>query len=433
MLRRILNSEYRANSGLAYPADWLVDSLAGARTYSGKRVTVQNVLGVSAVYAAVSYIAGAVSQCPLKVYKTLPDDQVEAATSHRAWRMLHDKPNPVTPASHHWSTTVAQILLWGNSFQLKERGPEGLVESLWLLDPTKIMVEWNPATRVKRYQYTTDSGQRITYSEDEILHLYDLSIDGVVGCSPVGYCRQMLATAMARDEFEGSFYQRGAVMSGVIEHPKILGEEGLKNLKTSFNTIYGGSAKAFQTGVLEEGATFKSMGMPLEELQFIEAQQSTRTDVAVMFKIPPSYLGGSSGDSLTYATVEGNQVQFASHAVAAPANAIAQGVSADPSIFPFGAWYAEFVLEGLMRGDHGSRASFYKTMSDIKAITVNEIRARENLPAVPWGDDPPVPPHLPTAEAIAEAGDAPPGAPPVLPPVGNGKPANGKVPPIAAR
>jgi hypothetical protein len=106
----------------------------------------------------------------------------------------------------------------------------------------------------------------------------------------------------------------------------------------------------------------------------------------VLLKIPPAYLGGTTGDSLTYATVESNQIQFTQNAIAPLTNAIAKSVSSDPSIFPFQSWYAEHVLEGLMRADAKSRAEFYKLLDEVDAITPNEIRSKENMPPLPDGD-----------------------------------------------
>lgn len=48
----------------------------------------------------------------------------------------------------------------------------------------------------------------------------------------------------------------------------------------------------------------------------------------------------------------------------------------------------EFNLEGLLRSDSVGRSQFYQTMSQIGAMTINEIRAKENLPPVAGGDVP---------------------------------------------
>jgi phage portal protein BeeE len=69
----------------------------------------------------VSIISEAVGMLPFKVYRSLGDDEVVVASDHRAWRMLHDQPNPAMPAHRFWSTVTAQLLLWGNAFIRKER------------------------------------------------------------------------------------------------------------------------------------------------------------------------------------------------------------------------------------------------------------------------------------------------------------------------
>lgn len=408
-------AEFRSlQSGLANPAGWLTDALGSSRSVSGQRVTIDRAFSLAPVYSAVSIISESVGMLPFKVYRQLQDDEVVTASDHRAWRMLHDQPNPAMPAHRFWSTVTAQLLLWGNAFIRKDRSDlTGLVESLWLLDPAHVMVEWDPSTGVKRFteQPVSNRPARV-YGDDEVLHITALSLNGVVGESVIGRCRDAFGNALARQKFEGGHWDRGALLRGVLETDKNLGTgdqatEAVKRIRTGFATVYGGVDQSAQTALLEDGMTFKPLSMPLTDMQFVEIAELSRSEIAMMFKLPASYLNASTGDSLTYATVEGNQVQFATNAVAPVTNTIQKAVSADSSIFPFSSWYGEFVLEGLMRGAHKDRAEFYKIMSDVKAMTVNEIRARENMPPVPWGDESPVPPHLPTADAIMAAGDAP--------------------------
>jgi HK97 family phage portal protein len=405
--RLVAGAEHRsaATSGLARPANWLFNAFGGTRSASGQHVTVATAMGVAPVWSAVSIIAGQVGQLPFKVFRDLGSGNVVEQSDHRAYRMLHTQPNPITPADRFWSTVTAHLLLWGNAYIEKVRSPDsGLVEELWLIEPSTVVVKWDAANRTKYFEETRAyGGDMRTLTADEVLHVTGLSLNGLIGESVISRCRNMLGTAMAREQFEGGFYERGAVVRGVIQHPGQLKTEGLKNLRESFSAIYGGAANAHQTAVLEEGATYQTLSMPMSDLEFVAAQQLSRTDIAIMFKLPPAYLGGSSGDPLTYATVEGYQIQFAQHTIAPLVNTIAKAVGSDLGIFPFQSWYPEFVLEALMRGDHASRASFYAAMHNIEAITVNEIRARENMPPVPWGDERPVPPRLPTPQSITAA------------------------------
>ncbi|MGO4816461.1 phage portal protein, partial [Cupriavidus sp. 2MCAB6] len=48
----------------------------------------------------------------------------------------------------------------------------------------------------------------------------------------------------------------------------------------------------------------------------------------------------------------------------------------------------EFNLEGLLRGDSKARSAFYTALLNAGVMTINEVRALENLPPVPGGDTP---------------------------------------------
>lgn len=422
------NREQRsALSGLMAPQEWLAGALGATPTTSGQRVTVKNALGVAPVWSAVSMIAEQVGQLPLNVYKLVDGDRVEAR-SHRAWRLLHDQPNEYTPADRFWSTVTVHLLLYGNAFIRKHRDSMGLVDELVLMNPAHIIVFWDGDQRIKQFNYQPLNGQLQILGPEEVIHIYGLSTDGVIGESVIGRCKNAFGVAMARDEFEGGFYRRGAALSGVVEAPRQMSDRAAENVKASVNAIYGGSNKAFQIGLLEEGATFKTVGSPLKDIMFVEAQQMSRTDIAVMFKLPPNYLGGASGDSLTYATVESNQIQFALHAIAPWTNTIAKALAADPGIFPQNAAYdAEFDIDCMLRADAGARADFYQKMAGIRAMTRNEIRRREDLPPVPGGDtfD-----DVPTTERITSPSANPnPAVPPTVPTSGtlNGN-GNGALP-----
>jgi HK97 family phage portal protein len=394
-------------SGLANPAGWLTEAMGTYTAPSGQRVTVEKALGLSPVWSAVSIIAEQVGQLPLKVYRRFEDPEGEServeARQHRSWRLLHDKPNASTPADRFWSAVTAQLLLYGNAFIEKVRSdPFGDVDELWLFEPEAMTIAWNPVRRAKQFVYQPkDLRPKRKLDESEVLHVFGLSLDGIAGLSVIQFCKASLGAALARDEFEGGFYNRGATLSGVIKHPNKLTTEAAQHLGASFRALYAGSGNSHGTPVLEEGSEFVKIGSPLGDLQFVESQNLSRTDIAVMFKLPPNYLGGSSGDSLTYATVESNGTHFAMHAIAPVTNTIAKALSNDPELLPQQVFEAEFELKALMRGTTTDRVAYYKAMKDMSAMTVDEIRREENMPAL----------------SVAQKNDLAPAAPsPQLPP-----------------
>jgi HK97 family phage portal protein len=393
-----LRAEYRA--GFANPSSDLLDAWGGNKTYSGHAVTAEKTFRLGPVFAAVSIISETIGMLPLKVYREVDDggEKIEART-HRAWRMLHDKPNSMTVAHRFWSTAVAHLLLWGNAYLFKDRDPiTGLVDELYILHPSCMEVESNGVQ--KRYFYTAPGGaMRQQIPEEDITHLMGLSLNGVTGESVIK-CAQLFGTAMAREEYEGRFYQRGATLRGVIEHPGRVSRkpEDVEAMRQQWRRAYGGNS-GHDTAILEDGATFRALSMPLEDMQFVENQQLSRTDIAIAFRLPPSYLGGSTGDSLTYATVEANQTQFAQLAVVPWTNIMHRTLSADPGIFPqsgdaIGALFCEFVVDALLRADAKSRAEYWTKLHAIGVVSADYIASKENLPKPPPKPKPAALPNL---------------------------------------
>lgn len=397
-------------AGLANPAEWMFDSFGDVRSSSGESVSVDGSLRIADVFAAVNLIAEAIGLLPLKVYhdlrlSLLPGEGVIEAADHRAYRMLHDAPNPYTPAHRFWSTVTTHLLLWGNAFIEKLRDDKGLVAELRVLHPGGVSVFWNELTGAKSFTVTRQSGMREPgLGDDRVLHIFGVSMNGLVGLSPIEQSREALGVVKARERFEGQAYGDHPYASGVIRHPAKVKDH--KRIRESWRAIYGaGSKDRGGVAVLEEGAEFQELSAPMRDMEFVDSAKLSKTQIANIFKLPPSYIGGSVGDSLTYQTVESNKIWLATQALAPVANNIAQFLSHDPGLFPFPSWFCEFNMEGLLRGDSVTRGDFYEKLFTIKdgegrrALTVQEIRDRENLgPATK--EKSAIPPALATVDPV---------------------------------
>jgi HK97 family phage portal protein len=384
------------------PPGWLIDALGAVPSASGQTVTVKKSLGLVSVYAAVSMIAECVGTLPFKVYRQVDDGVRDEARSHPAWRLLNQKPNSSTPAGRFWSTVSAHLLLYGNAFiQKVGRGP-GMELYLW--PPNEVQVKWWPNLGEKTFVWRPCDGRpAVEADETDVLHIMNLSLDGIVGMSVVDHCRSPIGAALARDEFEGRFYRQGTVLSGLVQmQGTIKSDKALQRFKDSLKALYGGSDKAHGVPVFEDGATWVPTSSPLRDLQFVESQQMTATQIATLFKLPPNYLGGSSGDGLTYATVEMNQTHFALHAIAPITHTIAEAVSQDAAILPQNIFDAEFVLEGMLRSDAKSRGEFYEKLVNMKAMLPEEVRSKENLPPLTAAQKAELKPPAPVVPAVGD-------------------------------
>jgi HK97 family phage portal protein len=265
-----------------------------------------------------------------------------------------------------------------------------------------------------------------------VLHIFGMSLDGVVGESVIAHCRAAIGAALARDEYEGGFYNRGATFPFSLSTDGQLSDTARSNLKESLKG-YQGSSKAFGIPVFEEGLTPVPLGSPMRDLEFVQAQQLTRTDIAVMFQLPPNALGGSSGDSLTYSTVELEQQHIALHAVAPVTETFAQFLTQDPGILPQTIFSCRFILDAMMRADSKTRAEVYTAaLGDDKHpgwMRREEIRKLEDLSPADDKDrlDVPTPDQIAAGSHgrlgdVLAPGNAPTGAPAVAT---NGSTANG--------
>ena len=373
---RLLNGlgiEERAT--LANPPDSLLEAFGATSSYSGQTVSVDGSLALVPVFSAVSRIAGAVGSMPMLVYRRTTDGR-ERADNHRTWKLLHSQPNPEMAADEFWELLTGHLLLWGNAFVGKLRGPMGLVDELWPIRPSRVQV----GKREDGSRYFILDGKD-EHTEFDILHIRAFGTDGIVGLSPIQQARQQLGATLALEEFSGRFWDSSANPSGILVHPNRLSEEAAERIKARWRANHTGVRNAGGVAVLEEGMTWQSVGMPLEDAQFLETAKFSDVRVAQIFNLPPYMLGASSGDSLTYATTESQGIDFVRWTLNRWLTRIENSILRDEGIFRQGERiYPEFLREALLQADTKTRYEAYEVAVRTGWLTNPEIRVKENLP-----------------------------------------------------
>lgn len=85
----------------------------GTQSSSGKTVTVDSALHLSAVWSCVRIISTSVAGLPLGVYRRMSDGGREDARSFSLYDVIHNSPNEDMTAFQFWQAVVASMLLWG--------------------------------------------------------------------------------------------------------------------------------------------------------------------------------------------------------------------------------------------------------------------------------------------------------------------------------
>lgn len=384
-------------------------------TYAGQTVTVRSALGLAPFYRGVQVLSGSVGMLPLKVYRNVADEQagmstrefrkwldserdveqigrvlptdlqrgrVEAGRRSRAWQLLHDKPNPSMAADEHWALVESHIDTWGNAFLFKDWGlstADG-IDALWALDPARFQV--GRLETGERF-YVLDGKVDEPLTDSDILHIRNLSSDGLRGYSPVELYRQGLGSALARQEFEGRFWNEDATPGGgvAIMHPEKLKPEAVQRIKALWKDAHKGQRR--DVAVLGEGATLEQMTIPLKDAQYIEGRQMDATEQALILGIPPYMVAGLTSSSLTYSTTEAQSLDFLKWSLSPRLVRIQNAVTWDVDLMPK-SWFAEFETGAVLRSTTKER---YEAWSIAPHLTVNEMRAMDNLPPIDGGDE----------------------------------------------
>jgi HK97 family phage portal protein len=332
-------------------------------------VTAEGALGLVPVFNAVSQIAGAVGCLPLEVLSRGSGSERSLATEHPAWHLLHDEPNPEQAADEFWEMVESHIDLWGNAFLYKVKRSDGTVEQLWALAPDRVQVDRDERGR-RRFHI---EGQ--TFGEDTILHIRGLSLEGLVGYSPIQLARNALANAMAQEEFQGRFLGQDGKPAVLLRHPNELSPEAQTRLKKSWD-----AAKTGGTVVLEEAIEVERWTMPLEDAQFIQQMEFSDKRIAQMFMLQPGRLGAKSGDSMQYSTTESENKQFITYTLQRRLRRIEGAVRRGTEIFPRPEHFAKFNLDELLRAAQKERYESYEIGIRAGFLDADEdVRPKENL------------------------------------------------------
>ncbi len=346
---------------------------------SGQTVSVSTALGLAPFYRGVKLLSESVGMLPCKVYVKTAAGREEAPATSRPSELLHTRPNDDMAADEFWALVQSHLDTWGNAFLWKQRAGDGRIGNLWPVHPSRVAVS-RLADGTRRFVIDGKVGEPHTISE--ILHIRGLGSDGLVGYSPVQVARQQLGAALAAQDFEGRFWENDATPGVTLMHPGKLTPEAVDRVRAKWEEHHKGSRNRRKTAVLAENMTIQQMTMPLRDAQFIQGKRQSATEQALILGIPPYMVGGETGGSMTYSTVEGQSLDFLKWSLAPRLVRLQNAVTADRDLMPPG-WHAEFQTAAVLRATAKERAEHYAIALNPETgwMRRDEVRELENLPA----------------------------------------------------
>lgn len=362
----------------------LYELLAGAPSAAGVSVTEASALRVTAVYACVRLIAGAIASLPLATYRRTDEGRDRVRTD--LWWLLNEQPCVSVSAAVFWEYLVAQMLLSGDAIAEIERGRGGVIRALYPLDSRAVNVR--KVDGRLRYEFCRD-GVWLGRDQDDVLHIPGFHSDGARGLSVIRHAaRDAIGLALAAESFSSRFFASGAHPDVALKVPGKMSQEQIDNLRRIWSQKYGGAHNSSLPIVLTEGTELQEVTISAQDSQLIEARRFQVADIARAFGVPPHMVGETDKSTSWGSGIEQQGIGFVQYTLAPHLNRIEQEINR--KCFRTAQHFVEFNVEGLLRGDSKARAEYYTRAlggtQNPAWMTPNEVRRLENLPAIPDGD-----------------------------------------------
>ena len=280
---------------------------------------------LSAVYCAVNSYTGAITGLPRFCQKIDPATQRPLSfvktTEHPAARIWNHYANDELPSDELLKLMIYDMLFRdGNFYALPERDSMGRIFRLQYIHPDRV-----PRGNIKRakggeqlsngrkatqgvllYKVIADTDQdtketrELVLLKEEIIHMKGL-IPDPENFRGQGIIENNMRSAElydAAEEMGNKFYTRGYTNQMYLSTDHQLSPKVRKELENTINnTVTGGNAieDIFRTKVLEHGLKPVHVGMPMEQIQFIQTRAFSIEDVARWFNMPALILHSAMG------------------------------------------------------------------------------------------------------------------------------------------
>jgi HK97 family phage portal protein len=362
-------TEDRAMTAETYP--WLVWPSS-----SGIALSPQASLKLAAVQACVRLLAESASTLPLRVYRGEGPDRVP---SPGPLAQLLQRPSPGMTLPSLIGMAVTWMVLAGNSYLAKFRDPSGIVQ-LGVIPADRVAVELIGGEPF--YTIHLDTGPSV-HGTFDIVHLrMPVSLDGILGASPIHLARESLGLSAVVAETAGALFNNQAVPRGVlaVNTAGADNEDLMQNLSDGFTARHGGAKSAGRVAVIDASAiTYAAVSLSPADAELLATMRHTDAQVARIFRVPPHLIGAESPSSMTYSNLTQELTSYHRFTLGPILTAIEQAISSDPDLC-LPDEHVEFDLSRFERDDAITRFQTYAIARQWGLMSADECRAVEGLP-----------------------------------------------------
>lgn len=340
---------------------------------SGMLVSTDSAFKLTAFNAGVRIIAENIASLPKYVKKNTQNGYVDDPLNP-IYSVINIKPNDYTNVFNFWKCIVTWIKGWGNAYAIIKRDESGKVINLYQVHPSCVRVKMIDGKKWYRVLQSDPnlSFQNGVYSDEKILHFFELSFNGIIGVNPVEYNAISLGKSLATEKFAGEFYKKGGNLKAVLESDGSMGDDQYEKFMKHFN-----SSKDFETPLLEYGIKYKQLAVSPIATQLISSEVLSIEDICRILNIPPHMLAELS--HATFSNIEHQTIQFVQYSLRPIVKNIEEELESKLINSQRDKVEIKFSLDGLLRGDTSARSAYYHNAILDGYMSRNEVRELEGL------------------------------------------------------
>jgi HK97 family phage portal protein len=335
---------------------------------STETITKDQALNIPAVSACVDIIANTVATLPIVLFQELEGKVTEVKADNRI-KLLNDETGDTLDGFQFKKALVEDYLLSGSGYSYINRERNN-VKSLHYVDNTSLSVSVNADPIFKNYDILVNGA---TYRDFEFIKITRKTKDGITGRGIINENNKILSVAYNSLVFEEVLVKTGGNKKGFLKAEKPLSKEAIIELKNAWNNLYKNNTE--NVVVLNNGLDFQEASNTSVEMQLVEQKKTNSAEICKIFNVPTSLLEGNASDD------EYNN--FIKVCVLPILKAIETALNKD-LLLPSekGSFYFAVDTNDLMKGDILKRYQAYSEAVKAGWIGKNEIRYREDYPAI---------------------------------------------------
>lgn len=336
--------------------------------------TDSKALKISAVYRAVNVISDSIASLPIDVYKY--EGNWKYKQYGKLYNILNIKPNGFANAFVFKKQLITNLKLNGNAYiYINGRSKNNEIKSLDLIHPSRVTIKIDNNKLI----YLIDG---MIIDTNDIVHIKNISLDGIIGISTLEYARTVLSGDFYADQHNKNFFEGGANLAGLLT-PKegvFLDEKQAADAKAKFinqtNPILGG--KTGSVVVLSHNLDYKPISLAPKDAQLLETKEFNLLSIAQFFGVPLSKLFYTKTNK--YNTVEAEQLDFLNTTILPLIEQIE--IELFSKIFlpsDYENYELKFDVNNLLRLDPSTQSEIYVKYINNGVLSVNEVRENLNL------------------------------------------------------